>query len=227
MSNIYDGILRRLIAYRTSLNLKQSDVSELINKNQSQLSKIELGKTILSYDDLEKMLEADWDIDYILIEEARTTWSAKIEESFNIQDILLWKDIKEVFVWGLRQALSDNLTDAVICCELELLQAVIKREERISLLYELRKVTGMAQTVMAEKLGVNIKKYRDLERRITNPDAELLALIYEITSCRPSLFFYQDDIEKYLLNDLWNKISAEQRGEVTSFINHAITLRRI
>ena len=229
MSNIYDGILRRLFEYRTSLDLKQADVGRIIEKNQSQLSKIELGKTILSYDDLSKLLNAGWDIDYIITEKEKTVWKTNITDSLNISDASLWNDIKEVLVWGIEQALLQDkaCAQADVNCELILLKRVKSEDLSVSLLQELRNVTGMAQLVMAEKLGVNIKKYRDLERRITNPDAELLALIYQITSCRPSLFFYQNDITGYLLNDLWNKLSFEKQKEVLSFVNHAISLRGI
>ncbi len=229
MSNIYDGILRRLFEYRTSLDLKQADVGRIIEKNQSQLSKIELGKTILSYGDLSKLLDAGWDIDYIITENRQTVWTTKITDAFHTEDAALWEDIKEVLVWGIEQALIQNKAcmQAEINCEFKLLKRMKSEDPFVSLLQELRNVTGMAQLVMAEKLGVNIKKYRDLERRITNPDAELLAVIYQITSCRPSLFFYQNDITGYLLNDLWNKLSAEKQKEVMSFVNHAISLRGI
>ena len=229
MSNIYDGILRRLFEYRTSLDLNQADVGEIIEKNQSQLSKIELGKTILSYEDISKLAEAGWDIDYIIIEKKQEEWKVDIADSLDISDTELLKDIKDVLIWGIEHALlqENDCIEADVACEIKLIKVMKIGDSSVSLLSELRKATGILQQDMVEKLGVNIKKFRELERRIKDPDAELLALIYQMTFCRPSLFLNQDDMAGYLLNDLWNKLSLEKQEEVLSFVNHAISLRGI
>lgn len=229
MSNIYDGILRRLFEYRTSLDLNQADVGEIIEKNQSQLSKIELGKTILSYEDLSKLAEAGWDIDYIIIEKEQAEWNTDIADSLDITDTELLRDIKDVLIWGIEHALlqENDCIEADVDCEIKLIKVMKIGDSSISLLSELRKATGILQQDMVEKLGVNIKKFRELERRIKDPDAELLALIYQMTFCRPSLFLNQDDMAGYLLNDLWNKLSPKKQEEVLSFVNHAISLRGI
>ena len=229
MSNIYDGILRRLVEYRSKNDLTQADMSAMIGKKQSQLSKIELGKIIISFDDLSGMMKAGMDIDDLIIEKPGIEWKSDVNEVTHFQDKKLLADIKDVLLWSMGQALGEKgiIADKALDCEYKLLKTVIVQNELFSLLLELRKMIGVTQMSMAEKLGVNIKKYRDLERRITNPDAELLALIYEITSCKPSLFFHQDDMKEYLLNDLWNRISDAKKQEIMSFLDYAMKLRGV
>lgn len=225
MSNIYDRILQRMIEYRDTYDLTQEQVGTMIGKTQSQLSKIELGKTIIAYEDLEELLSADWDIDYLITAKERIVWKTTVAEYFDV-DSPGWKELRDVLIWAIGQAFlgEKSFEDKDVMCEYELLRLLTIQKEFGSLLFELRNITGITQTVMAEKLGVNIKKYRDLERRVTNPDAELLALIYEITSCRPSLFFYQDTIEEHLLNDLWNLLDEEWQRKIVVLLEYAAGL---
>ena len=226
MSNIYDEILRRMIRYRTSLSLTQEQVSAIIGKTQSQYSKIELGKTILSFADLQNMRLEGWDIDYLITAKEGVRWTSVEAEALNKIGADKWQSLKPVIIWALGRVLArkDAFADRDVACEYELIQIVSLQGVTGSLLFELRNMAGMAQTVMAEKLGVNIKKYRDLERRITYPDAELLALIYGITSCKPSLFVHEEDLEEYLLMLLWNRITTSEQKEILAFIEHAACL---
>lgn len=229
MSNIYEEILRRLIQYRMALKLTQTEAGTIIGKTQSQFSKVELGKTVLSYDDLYAMLQAGWDIDYLIVAKEGTVWTSRITEILDVNDAPVWEAVKEVLVWAIGQMLdkAGTLNEADIYCEYKLLKLITAQKETDSLLFELRSIIGISQTAMAERLGVNIKKYRDLERRLTDLDAELLALVYEDTACRPSLFFYQDDLETYLFNDLWNQLCTDRQKEIAVFMKHTINLRRI
>lgn len=229
MSNIYDGILRRLVQYRIALNLTQTDVGTIVGKTQSQFSKMELGKTVLSFADLKAMLQAGWDIDYLIVAKERKVWTSSIAEFWDTKDTSIWENIKEVLFWAIGQMLTESgeLKEKDIYCEYKLLKLIMAQKEKDSLLFELRSIIGISQTAMAERLGVNIKKYRDLERSITDLDAELLALVYESTACRPSLFFNQDNLETYLFNDLWNKLNVEAQKKIAVFMNYAINLRGV
>ena len=67
---------------------------------------------------------------------------------------------------------------------------------------------------MSEKLGVNIKKYRMLEKSNVNPDAELLLRIYEVTGCKPSLLIDADNVENVIINDLWQQIEHSVQEKI-------------
>ena len=67
---------------------------------------------------------------------------------------------------------------------------------------------------MAEKLGVNIKKYRMLEKKQTAPDAELLLRIYEVTGCKPSLLLDNGHVEKMIIDELWGQLTLPVQKEI-------------
>ena len=56
MSDSYERFLRRMIQYRDQMKMSQQEVGGLFGKTQSQLSKMELGKILFSYQILESLL---------------------------------------------------------------------------------------------------------------------------------------------------------------------------
>ncbi len=224
MGNSYDEFLRRMICYREKMKLSQKEVSSLLGKTQSQQSKVELRKTVVSFEMLEGLVNAGWDIDFIITGKTGIC----IEE--NLIDYLCekagpsWKELKEVLLWIIGRELkkSNGFKDNEVKLEYELLKSYLGQEKPASALHEIRNIMGISQMSMSEKLGVNIKKYRNLEKGIVYPDAELLMLIYEISYCRPSTFFCKDGIDGYLLNCLWNQIETGFRREAREFMDDAM-----
>lgn len=226
MDNSYDEFLRRMIAYREKMNLSQKEVGSLLGKTQSQQSKLELGKTVVSFEALEELVNAGWDIDFIITGKE----SIRIEE--NLTDYLYgkagksWKELKEVLLWIIGRELKrdGSFGNSETGMEYKLLKAYLGQEQEASALYEIRNIMGISQIAMAEKLGVNIKKYRNLEKGGVHPDAELLILIYEMSCCRPSTFFCGNGVEGYLLNCLWNKLKEGQRRRARQFMDNAVKM---
>lgn len=232
MSKAYEDFLRRMNAYRDERNLTQTEVSNLIGKTQSQFSKMELGKTVVPYEVLEKLQNVGgWDIDYILIGKKRFRWESSLFDYLHANFDNDWQSLKEVLVWALGQHVMEegSASGKDIDCEYKLLKMRMHQENSQTILAEIRSITGVTQMVMAEKLGVNIKKYTSLEKGNACPDAELLALIYNISHCRPSLFFCTDyrEMERHLMNDLWNEINPEKQREIISFLEHAMKLHKL
>ena len=229
MCNNYDGILRRLSLYRLKKKLTQTDVAEMLGKTQSQFSKVELGKVVLSYKDLTAMLQAGWDIDFLITGKEKVFWKSTVTEISGLDDINTMSEVKDALVWALGQKISkiDAGYEKDALCEYRLLKRITTQGKGEFLLANLRSIVGASQIGMSERLGVNIKKYRDLEKRNTDLDAELLAQVYENTHCRPSMFFYQDNLEMYLLNNLWNRLDSDERDRLAIFMSYAISLRRV
>lgn len=226
MSNSYDKFLRRMIGYRKNLHLTQEETSRLLGKNQSQFSKMELGRTVVSYEVLERLQGAGWDVDYIVTgiekENSKTSLSEELDkriskEWWNLKDILIW-------IFDIEFRKTGGFQDKDCESEYKLLKLLLSRPSKDSILAIVRDMVGISQIGMAEKLGVNIKKYRDLEKSRNQPDAELLIKIYEISFCRPSIFFHADDVERYLLDVLWNKLDFIRQKELLEFLDSAIEI---
>lgn len=226
MSNDYDKFLCRMVEYREKLHLTQKDVGNFLRKDQSQFSKMELGKTVVSYEILESLRGKGWDIDYII------TGKEKINVMNNLSTYLKgkmgeeWKNLNEALIWIVRQELdrNGNSSGRDSKCEYELLKQFLRKNPPDTMLSAVRDILGVSQITMSEKLGVNIKKYCQLEKGSKNPDAELLGLIYKLTYCRPSIFFYTGDVAEYLLDCLWNRMKQKQQKEAVEFLNHTIKI---
>ncbi len=216
MSNHYEEFLRRLVQYRVQLHLTQENLSQKLDITQSQLSKQELGKTIVNYKSLVRLMNMGWDIDYLFTgnQSVRkpSELTALLEGSETSQRGAMLEFIAWVLDKGIKQSVQELSVEEK--CEISILKMKSSQSENESIMYEIRKLSGEAQIPMAEKLGVNIKKYRALERRQIDPDAELLLGIYEATGCKPSLFLTTDRIENLIIDDLWNRILPTKQKEI-------------
>lgn len=217
-----------MIEYRDAMKLSQKDVSGLCGKTQSQLSKMELGKTVVSYEILESLRKSGWDIDYMITGKPGCVREEHLTEYLDENMGEAWKDIREVLLWVVRLEFGKNggFPDKDSECEYELARLLSSGEGRESVFTAVREYVGISQTGMAEKLGVNIKKYRDLEKGRNRPDAELLIKIYEISRCRPDIFFCTGDLERYLLDGLWNRLGQGFRKEALEYLDGTIRLYR-
>ena len=220
MSNRYEDFLKRLVEYRMQLDITQEKASQTLGITQSQLSKQELGKTIVQYKELLSLMELGWDMDYLLTGEKSIEKSSELTTAMKNIDASKYKAILEFVIWALTAGIESSVSDISdeIKCEICILKMKARGEHQGSILYEVRKITGNAQIAMSEKLGVNIKKYRMLEKAQINPDAELLIEIYATTGCKPSLFLTVDDVESLIIDDLWSRISEEKQAEIISIM---------
>ena len=226
MSNSYRKFIGRLTSYREMMNLSQKDAGCLVGKTQSQQSKMERGETIVSYEILQHMMDAGWDIDFLM------TGKNRIHIENSLSGYLFenmggyWGNIKEALFWiiGVELDKTGNLQDEETKLEFKLMKEFLAGTESDSVIHNIRNIMGISQFAMADRLGVNIKKYRELEKGGTEPDAELLILIYELSGCRPSTFFRQDDVEEYVLDCLWNRLNVERQKEAREFIDYVIKI---
>ncbi|MGN0365338.1 MAG: helix-turn-helix domain-containing protein [Suilimivivens sp.] len=228
MRSSYEDFLQRLTQYRQRLNMTQEETSKAIGVTQSQFSKMELGKTIVSYKCLQNLVRKGWDIDYLLTgKEVLRTSSEMTELLMHVTDENRQEFLRAV-AWILEQAVLKCVSDVDFetKCEIEILKREAGRRKTDSVLYEIRKMSGISQIPMAERLGVNIKKYRMLEKNKVHPDAELLLRIYEVTGCKPSLLVNFGNVENMIIDDLWRQINQTVRekilllsGQIIQFLN--------
>lgn len=220
MSDHYEDFLKRLIQYRTKLNMTQERTSQTLGITQSQLSKQELGKTIVPYKSLVILLQMGWDVDYLLTGKHSLRRPSELTAMLNKAGQSYRKPMLRFITWALAAGIEKSLPELgmEVKCELCILKMRGEGGTNESIMYEIRQVTGDAQLTMAEKLGVNIKKYRALEKVQINPDAELLLGIYEATGCKPSLFLTTDEIENVIIDDLWSQIKPEKQKEILSIM---------
>lgn len=220
MNGYYEEFLKRLVAYRNRLNMTQEMTSKALGITQSQLSKQELGKIIVPYKSLACLMKMGWDVDYLLTGKSFRRETSELSIMLHDVDGINYRSMLEFTAWMLARGIEKSASGLSLeeKCEICILKMKCDEDADESIMYEIRKIAGEAQIAMAEKLGVNIKKYRALEKEQVYPDAELLLGIYRITGCRPSLFLMTDHVENVIIDDLWGRIDPERRKEILAII---------
>lgn len=220
MNSYYEKFLKRLSQYRLRLNMTQEMTSELLGITQSQLSKQELGKTIVPFKSLVVFKSMGWDVDYLLTGETSKYETSELTEILKRAETNCYKPMLEFITWALAMEIEKSVPELSLeeKCELSILKMKSGNEANDSIMYEIRKITGEAQISMADKLGVNIKKYRALEKAQIYPDTELLLGIYQTTGCKPSLFLETEHIENVIIDHLWSRIDPERRKAILTVI---------
>ncbi len=182
----YSLIVRRLEAYRKKCDIPQTELAKDLNITQSQYSKLELGKVKLSYSVLNKLYEKGWDIDMIITGESSEPVLPSLAEAFAENDEKQYISGMKLCEWAIEQWTQKDQREEMLGSRL--LKTFLSSDENATPLEKLRKAFGVSQTKMAEIVGVNIKKYRALEKGKLELDAELMANIYGATKCKPAYF---------------------------------------
>lgn len=180
MNSYYEEFLKRLVQYRIRLNMTQETISRQLGITQSQLSKQELGKIIVPYKSLVSFMKMGWDVDYLLTGKSFRREESKLTDMLNDVEEVNYKPMLEFIAWTLARGIEKSASGLSMedQCEICILKMKCNEDTDESIMYEIRKIAGEAQIAMAERLGVNIKKYRALEKEQVFPDAELLLGIY-------------------------------------------------
>lgn len=216
MHSSYEDFLKRLSQYRLYLNMTQEETGNLLGITQSQFSKMELGKTIVPYKSLKCLMKEGWDVDYLVTGKESVRGVSELTElMMQIEDDER-RGVLNAVAWLLEQGIAKCVSEISFetRCEIEVLKRRAEGCETESVLQEIRKISGVSQIPMSEKLGVNIKKYRMLEKSKTNPDAELLLRIYEVTGCKPSLLIDFGNVEHVIIDDLWQQIESPVQEKI-------------
>ena len=216
MSNHYEECLKRLVQYRLQVNMTQEKIGQVLGITQSQLSKQELGKTIMTFHSLCILMDIGWDVDFLFTGECSRREPSEISAILEGMKQASRRSMLEFIAWALEKGIeqSGNELSVEEQREISLLKLRSSTGIKQPIMYEIRKILGVAQIPMAEKIGVNIKKYRSLERAQIYPDAELLLDIYEATGCRPSLFLASDRMETLIIDGLWSRVSPDRQKDI-------------
>lgn len=188
----YGLIVKKLQDFRKLSQLRQSEMAEYLDMTQSEYSKIELGKTRLSYEVLNKLHKKGCDVDMLIVgveENSVLPSLAKLYVESDSSKFISWLKLCE---WAMEHWTKEEDKEGAIGSKL--LKIFVSTDGSMTALEKLRQAYGgISQQEMADMIGVNIKKYRRLEKEEAKLDAELMLNIYEATKCRPSFFLDEDN----------------------------------
>lgn len=229
MRRDYEEFLQRLNQQRLKLNMTQEELCKKLGIDQSQYSKMELGKTVVSYRILEILLDMEWDVDFLVTGKKSVRHISELSGMIGQGAEKDRQELLSVVAWLLEQGIEKSMSDISFetKCEIEILKRRADGGNSESVLHEIRKISGIAQIPMSEKLGVNIKKYRMLEKNKKNPDAELLLRLYKETGCRPSLFLDSEKLENMIIDDLWSQTNDYIQTKILSLTEQVLWFLKI
>lgn len=187
MDKAYEDLLKRLKEERQRLCLTQKEMGRFARMSQSNYSKIEQGSRRLSFYELNYLCDSNIDIHYIFTGRRCSDKYMEVFFRYSYAELLCFLNII-ISVAELRYA-NDASEQWRQVFELHELSRLAEREQRFhrNVFLSLRHAMGYSQRVMASKLGVDIKKLRELENGRSLPDSELTYRLYQQFHVSPAV----------------------------------------
>lgn len=187
MSAAYDDLLKRLVSERHRLAISQREMGRYMRMNQSNYSKVELGKRRLSYYELKYLCDSAIDLHYVLTGKRCSEKYQGYFANCSYSELLcILSIVTSVAELHCAFEKTDNDRFLIVWTELSRL-ADSGQKLKCNLFGQIRKLLGHSQKEMAEILGMDVKKLRELENGRCQPDSELLCRLYEMFGVLPAL----------------------------------------
>ncbi len=217
----YDDMLKRLVTYRKSLGLLQKQIGGLIGLSQEQYSYLESGTTKITDKNLKAFSDVGMNIDYLLTGKNYDYSAEELDEVLGEFDgtdrNFAMKMLAEVIVERFDRI---DITERENVAEknIRLLTAISQSWNDFSMINFVREEQNCSQIEMAQRLGIGIKKYRDIERENRYPDAEILVNLYSMSGYQPTLFMDVQDRRLMAIKMIWGALKSDEKKNIINFI---------
>lgn len=186
MSAIYNGVLTRLKEQRCDLSLSQNEMARFVHMTQSNYSKVELALRRLSFGELKYLCESPIDVYYIF-----TGMRSDNEHKDFLVDCSYWELSSYIGIIYESVNFKDKNDKTgkwkKILKRMSYVPLIRGSQNTKNIFLELRRFMNLPQKKMAEKLGLDIKKFRDLEKGRNLPDSELVWRLYDSCYVSPTI----------------------------------------
>ncbi len=217
MSATYNDVLMRLNEERVRLTLSQNEMTRIVHMTQSNYSKVEQGLRRLSYNELKCLCDSEIDIYYVFT-------GYRSEGKYT--ELLLKCDYSELCSY-----LSIIYSVAVLRqnkCTTECWSSILERVRYVPLItgnhksknifLAIRHSMNLQQKKIAEALGVDIKKYRDLEKGRSLPDSELLWRLYHSFHISPVVLLKDKNGLIHEISSLLEAAEADNENIISEIV---------
>lgn len=213
MSITYNEVVKRWKEERNRLALSQEEMGRFVHLTQTNYSKVEKALRRLSFHELKYMCATDIDVHYSFTAQRGNNHYGEFLEGRSYFEVFCYLNI--IYSLAAWRGKHDNNASW---------KAVYEKVKYVPLLEEnqfskniwmiLRHSMGWQQQKMAEALGVDIKKLRDLENGRTLPDSELLCRVYEVFGIPPAVIIKDKKGVVSEISILLERLDEESRLEV-------------
>ncbi len=228
MDSAYNSFLERLNEDRIKRNISQTKMGEILGMTQSHYSKVEKGKNLISFSGLIRLYKQSFDIDYLVTGFPRT--KGILDDYINNCDENKKADMLNYMIWLVKQGL-DIERISYDADEINTYYKVIyfvqyrnHIKNNINIWKIIRNDNEITQQQMADRLKINIKKYRYIENGQREPDAQILAELYTEFGYLPTMMLPEVVINISYLNIIWNKFSHGLKERLVKYIDRGIDI---
>ena len=210
MSATYNEMLKRLIEERKRLGLSQQQMARLVHITQSNYSKVEKGLHRLSYEELKYLSKVNIDILYIFTGYRCAGKYAEYFQQCTYIELCCYLGIIYSLI-VLNDCKSNTTQWKDIAKRVKYVPLVLDCKKSSNIFLVIRHMTDSRQKPMAEKLGVDIKKFRELEKDRCMPDSEIIWKLYNLFQISPAVVLKDKNC---IINEISSLLEAAEENGV-------------
>lgn len=218
MENSYLSVANRLRIYREKLNETQNSMGSLLGVTQSHYSRLEDGKKVISYQNLQHFRANGGDVQFLITGEwvKRGPIDEYLEKCRKVDDK---EELLKLIIWAGRQG------EQIENKRLELFdKSFLPKEIRnLNKIWKAIRINeNLTQIEMASLLDINIKRYRRIEKNQVLPDADILYSLYMKLGYSPLIVMDSDFFYLNKLNIVWKSFSEKTTRQLDELIQKGI-----
>lgn len=214
MDMAYEDVLERLKEERLIHRLSQEDLSHQLKMTQGHYSKAEHAIKRFTYYEVKSLADSELDLYYIYTGRRIVHKHGEILKNCGYRELLCYLHVL-LSLACCRYGEQRREAEAKRYHQLSRLKYItgaVDGQDSIFML--IRKYERQTQFEMADRLGMDIKRYRGVEKGASLPDSELLFKVYSLFDISPA-YVLKDrkglscEIEYYL-----NRVDPESNGTI-------------
>lgn len=219
MSNlVYENVLERLRKERGRLSITKADMSRYLHMDQSNYRKAELGQyRRFSYFEVKSMSELGINVNYIYTGKVKKVITLDFIEKLSVNRL---KSILQIIYTIVELSYKEDFNQQykALLEELKYIFFIKQNVNPSDIFLTVRRLKGYTQIKMADMIGVDVKKLRNLENGKKLPDSEIISKMYEVFKILPVVMIetknYMLDTILYILDE----IKKEDREKIVDII---------
>ncbi|MCI9139305.1 helix-turn-helix domain-containing protein [bacterium 1XD42-8] len=216
----YEEVLQRIKEERNSFGWSQDTISQKLRMTQSHYSKTESGKKRFSYQELRLLNDIGIDLDYVFTGQ-RAVKKQEYDLLVNCGSYL--QNIVEV-LYIVAQPFCKNLP---VGKRIGYMKYILAESGSTKSIWRLiREYSGYTQREMAVLLGIDIKKYRRLEKKEVQPDSEIILALYNQFHISPLMLLGNCAGLSKEVCEILDSLEEKTRGEMLRFLQYVYHLLR-
>lgn len=219
MSNlVYENVLERLREERGRLSITKADMSRYLHMDQSNYRKAELGQyRRFSYYEVKSMSDLGINVNYIYTGKVKKFISLDFIEKLSANRL---KSILQIMYTVVELSYKEGFNQQyeILLEELKYIYFIKQNVNPSNIFLTIRQLKGYTQIKMADMIGVDVKKLRNLENGKKLPDSEIISKMYEVFKILPVVMIGTENCMLDTIIYILDEIKKDDREKIIDII---------